>query len=253
MAKQKETYIKLFHKILNWGWYGDTNTFRVFMHILLKANYKDTEYKGYKLHPGDCVFGRKAWAEALGLSEQQVRTAIDHLKSTNEITTKSTNKFTVVHVEKWEFWQIEEGYATNKSPTKQPTSNQQVTTPLDIYSKNIDTTTSTTKGMPPTREEVKAYVAEKGLQIDADYFFDYYDEMKWVKANGKAVSNWKLTACTWDKNERKKDGTKYDSGASDGERKRVRGTVRKRGASVESVSKKQFRPFDDITALGKDD
>ena len=183
MAKQKETYIKLFHKILNWGWYGDTNTFRVFMHILLKANYKDTEYKGYKLHPGDCVFGRKAWAEELGLSERQVRTAIEHLKSTNEVTTKTTNK----------------------KSNERPTTDQQPTTPLDIYSKNIDSTTiTTTKGMPPTREEVKAYVAEKGLQIDPDYFFDYYEEMKWVKANGKAVSNWKLTACTWDKNERKR-------------------------------------------------
>lgn len=202
MARQKETYIKLFHKILTWGWYGDTNTFRVFMHILLNANYKPTEYKGQQLRAGDCIFGRKAWAEALGMSEQQIRTAITHLKSTNEITTKSTNKFTVIHVEKWEFWQIEEGYSTNKSPTTQPTSNQQLTTPLD--SKNIDTTTNTTKGMPPKREDVRAYVAERGLQIDADYFFDYYEEMKWTKMNGKPVTNWKLTACTWDRNERKK-------------------------------------------------
>ena len=258
MAKQKETYIKLFHKILSWGWYGDTNTFRVFMHILLKANYKDTEYKGYKLKPGDCVFGRKAWAEELGLSERQVRTAIEHLKSTNEIATKTTNRFTIVSVVKWEFWQIEEGYvtneSTNKKSNKRPTSDQQATTPKDIYSKNIDTTTiSTTEGLPPTREEVRVYIAEKNLSIDPDYFFDYYEEMKWVKANGKPVSNWKLTACTWDRNERKGDGTKHDSRTGDGVRQGVRGTVRKREASLADGERRRFKPFDDITALGQDD
>ena len=126
------TYIKLFRKMLTWGWYSDTNTFRVFMHILLKANYKPSEYKGEKIAAGECVFGRKKWAKELGLSEQQIRTAISHLQSTNEITIRATNKFSVIHVEKWEFWQMEEGKSTNESTNNstrnQPTSNQQVTT-----------------------------------------------------------------------------------------------------------------------------
>lgn len=126
------TYIKLFRKMLKWEWYGDTNTTRVFLHILLKANYKPSKYKGLKIDAGECVFGRKQWSEELGLSEQQVRTALNHLKSTNEITIKTTNKFSVITVEKWAFWQIEEGGVTNKSTNKltnnQPTTNQQLTT-----------------------------------------------------------------------------------------------------------------------------
>lgn len=129
------TYIKLFRKMLDWGWYGDTNTFRVFVHILLTANYTPKEYKGQIIGAGECVFGRKAWAEKLGLSEQQVRTAISHLQSTNEITTRATNKFTVIHVEKWELWQIENGVSTNEATNQkneiQPTSNQQLTTPKE--------------------------------------------------------------------------------------------------------------------------
>ena len=139
MGSDDRTYIKVFRKLLRWGWYGDTNTFRVFMHILLTANYTPKEYKGEMIGAGECIFGRKAWSEKLGLSEQQIRTAINHLKSTNEITTKSTNKFTIIHVEKWEFWQFFEGDPTNE-PTndyanEQPTSNQQLTTPKE--SKNI--------------------------------------------------------------------------------------------------------------------
>ena len=126
------TYIKLFRKMLSWEWYKDTNTTRVFLHILLKANYKPSKYKGHDVGAGECVFGRKQWSEDLGLSEQQVRTALNHLKSTNEITMRATNKFSIIKVEKWAFWQIEEGGATNRITNnltnKQPTSNQQVTT-----------------------------------------------------------------------------------------------------------------------------
>ena len=136
---EDRTYIKLFRKMLKWEWYCDTNTFRVFMHILLKAQYNPSKYKGVDIGPGECVFGRKKWAEDLGLSEQQVRTALSHLQSTNEITIKSTNKFSVIHIVKWEFWQIDEGKSTNESTNKingiQPTSNQQVTTYKE--SKNI--------------------------------------------------------------------------------------------------------------------
>jgi len=135
MSKQ-ETYVKLFRRMLNWGWYGDTNTFRVFMHILLKAQHKPTEYKGKIINAGECVFGRKAWAKELGLSERQVRTAIKHLKSTNEITVTSTKLFSVIKVENWVLWQIYEGDTDQQSDqrnaqqvtNKRPTSDQQVTT-----------------------------------------------------------------------------------------------------------------------------
>lgn len=120
------TYIKLFRRILVWEWYKDTNTTRVFLHILLRANYKPSRYKGVQINAGECVFGYNAWAKELGLSVQNVKTAISHLKATGEITTKATNKFTVVKVEKWDFWQVAEG-VTNKQANKQLTDSQQTT------------------------------------------------------------------------------------------------------------------------------
>ena len=99
-------WIKLNRKILKWEWYSDNATRSVFLHALLKANYEPSRYKGHDLGIGDVIFGRKKWAEELGLSEQQVRTAIAHLKETGELSTiKSTNKFTVLHVENWSVYQ----------------------------------------------------------------------------------------------------------------------------------------------------
>ena len=104
---------------------------------------------------------RKAWAKKLGLSEQQVRTAISHLQSTNEITIRATNKFSVIHVVKWEFWQINGGLATNEATNAmfeiQPTSNQQVTTSKE--SKNIRINNHSSKRIQDmTAEEKDAFL-----------------------------------------------------------------------------------------------
>ncbi len=52
---------------------------------------------------------------------------------------------------------------------------------------------------PPTVEEVRKYVAEKGLSIDPQRFVDYYEAGDWHDSKGKAVKNWKQRAITWDK------------------------------------------------------
>lgn len=119
------SYIKLFRKFTKWGWYSDPNTKSVFLHLLLNANWQDGEFKGETVRAGECIFGRKKAAIDLGLSERQVRTALDHLKKSGEIsTTKTTNKFSIIKIEKWAFYQGGDGesdqqerqQATNKRP-----------------------------------------------------------------------------------------------------------------------------------------
>lgn len=58
------------------------------------------------------------------------------------------------------------------------------------------------KKTPPTREEVKAYFAEKGLSVDADKFYDYYNEGGWKDSKGETVKNWKQKALTWQQHEK---------------------------------------------------
>lgn len=127
-----EGYIKLFRTMQEWEWYSDPITKAVFLDLLLNANYKDGRFKGVEVKRGQVVIGRKAMAERLGISEQSVRTAINHLKSTNELTSKSTNKFTLVTIENYEKYQGDILESTSKSTSKltnnQPTTNQQLTT-----------------------------------------------------------------------------------------------------------------------------
>ena len=52
---------------------------------------------------------------------------------------------------------------------------------------------------PPTLEEVREYVREKGYNLDVEKFHRYYTESNWRDARGKQVKNWKLKLMVWDK------------------------------------------------------
>lgn len=98
-------YIKLFRKITNWEWYTDTNTFRVFIHLLLMANHEDQKWRGMVIKRGQRVTSLNHLSQELGLSKQQIRTAISHLISTQEITCETTHKHTVITVENYDSYQ----------------------------------------------------------------------------------------------------------------------------------------------------
>lgn len=128
--------ISINRKITDWEWYSDANTFRVFMHLLLNANWKEKTWKGHIIKRGQLITSSMSIAQDLRLSRQSVRLSISKLKSTNEITTTTTNKFTFVTIVKYDVYQHstkENNPQTNPQPTqpttnKQPTSNQQTTT-----------------------------------------------------------------------------------------------------------------------------
>lgn len=125
-------YIKIHRKLKEWGWYKDVNTKVVFLELLIRANYKDGEFKGVLIKAGQAVFGRKELAETVGLSEQNVTTAISHLKSTNDITIKSNNRFSVATITNWAFYQLDDSQVNNEVNSElnnnQTTTKQQLNT-----------------------------------------------------------------------------------------------------------------------------
>lgn len=123
-----EGYIKFYRKFIKWEWYQDSNTKSLFIHLLLLANFEKKKWKGIIIEKGQVVVGRKKLAEELNLTEQQIRTALNKLKSTNNISIKSTNKFSVVTIINWEKYQFFLEKQPTKQPTNEQTNNQQITT-----------------------------------------------------------------------------------------------------------------------------
>ena len=57
--------------------------------------------------------------------------------------------------------------------------------------------------VPPTIEEVRAYIADKGYDIDADYFVNYYTGNGWMVGKNH-MKDWQATIRTWVARDRKK-------------------------------------------------
>lgn len=53
------------------------------------------------------------------------------------------------------------------------------------------------KRKEPTLDEIKDYIQEKNLSVDAKQFFDYFTEMNWIDSKGNKVKNWKGKLLTW--------------------------------------------------------
>ena len=98
-------HIKVYRKILDWEWYKSTNTKVVFIHMVLKAYWRDTRIEGVTITRGSFISSVKKLAEETSLTYSQVRRAVNNLKKTGEITTRSTNRFTIFTVENFDLYQ----------------------------------------------------------------------------------------------------------------------------------------------------
>jgi DnaD/phage-associated family protein len=122
-----EGFIKLYRKMLEWGWYDDGPTKDVFIHLLLIASYEDKFYRGIPLERGQVVTTVKEMEVKLGLTTRQIRTALSKLISTNEVTKKSTSKFTIYTINNYADYQAcdkqNDKRATNERQTSDKPSN----------------------------------------------------------------------------------------------------------------------------------
>ena len=166
-------FVKIYRSLLDWEWYQDSNTMRVFLHLLLNANWEDSRYRGHFVPKGSLVCGRKKLAEDLGLSEQEIRTSINHLKSTNEITIKPTNRFSIVTIVNWEKFQ---GFG--EEPTNNSTNNSTNNQPTTNHIKEIKKLRSKEYYNAPTK-----FDANKGC-IRGNYNFEELERETKGKANG---------------------------------------------------------------------
>ena len=117
-------HIKLHRSVLDWEWWDDINTFRLFVTILLLANWKGKKWHGKTIRRGQLWTSIPTLSEKSGLTIQQTRTALNHLKSTGEITDKPTRDGRLITVVNYGKYQAVDEELTRKS-TDKPTDDQQ--------------------------------------------------------------------------------------------------------------------------------
>lgn len=176
-------FITLHRKIIDWEWYDDVNTFKLFIHMLLKANHSGKQWRGIEIERGSFVTSISSLASETGLTSQQVRTSIKKLKSTNEITSQTTNRNTLIIVLKYSVYQDydidsnkQNNTPNNKQITnKQHSNNKQVTTTNNVNNDNNDNSTLKEKN---TKKE-KSYFENEELN---QTFLDFIEHRKKMKS-----------------------------------------------------------------------
>ena len=100
-----EAFIKLYKKMLDWEWYDDVNTRMLFIHCLLKANWKSGSWHGIDYKPGEFITSIASLSEEVHISEHQVRTALKHLILTREVSSRCQGKSRIITVNSWDEYQ----------------------------------------------------------------------------------------------------------------------------------------------------
>jgi len=115
-------FIMLPRTILDWQWYDEPNTMRLYLHLLLTANYSQKEWHGITICRGQRVCTLAGLSRETGLSVQQVRTILRRLETSGEIVSHSTSQYTLLTIEHYD--QMAGTSQKPESPALAPTGRQ---------------------------------------------------------------------------------------------------------------------------------
>lgn len=137
-----EGWIKLHRSLLEWEWFQETITLHVFIYLLLRATPSETTYKGIFVPRGSLITSVRKIGEDTHIPDKRVRTAIQRLTNSKQITIRATNKFSLISVCNYESYQEKEtdaGQTKGKQNTnKGRAGGQSKGEPSDKEYKEID-------------------------------------------------------------------------------------------------------------------
>ena len=161
-------YIKLNRSLQNWRYYKKPNYLALWIHILLEANHQDGKWEDVVIKRGQMVTSIKRLSNDTGISIQTVRTILSKLKG-EELTIKSTNKYTLICIVKYDEYQGR-NKQTNKPSNKQLTNNQQTT--------NNKQETKETKALKNIYNSVPVYDPSTNQQMSKEQEEELLELMK---------------------------------------------------------------------------
>lgn len=219
-------YVKIYRKLRKWGWYGVPSVKDTFLHLLITAAFTPYEYKGITIERGAAIFSLDRLSAELGFSVQQIRTAIQKLKKTGEITVWTNRQFSVATIINYDDYQEDQADNTRITNVQQ-TNNKRLT--------NVQQTDNTIKEY--IKEELKkersikerygvldnVLLTEKEYGKLKDQFADYQERIdrlsEYIASTGKTYKSHYATILSWarkDKKEKPPDKKRGSMFSSDG-------------------------------------
>ena len=215
-------WIKTHRTLLFWEWYTSVEVFKLFMHCLLKANHEPKKWHGIEIQSGQFVTSLQNLAIESGLSVRQVRTALNKLKATQEVTHETTASYSIITINNWDKWQMSDTVCDKLATSERQAIDKPSTTTKErkereeykevyVGEKISPITHAKKKFSKPTIEEIKEYCIEQSKNIDVLKFYNFYESKNWYVGKNK-MSNWKAAIASWERNNTKSERTEIVSG-----------------------------------------
>ena len=90
----------------------------LFFNCLFLANWKDAVWNGIEISRGSFVTSYSKLSKITGLPVNKLRHRLNSLKTTGEITSKATNKYSLITVVRYDFWVHGGAYSTSETTSK---------------------------------------------------------------------------------------------------------------------------------------
>ena len=200
-------YVKLYRSYIDWEWFSDYKTAHLWTYLLCRAQWEDTRWRGIQIRRGQLLESLPNIAAKTGMSVMSVRTALNHLKTTGEITDEVTGfgrLITIVKYEEYQSQELEGNKPSNREPTGyQQGSNRELTAYKEVKEVKKNKKNKEER-VAPTLEDIKSFVKEEKLTIDPVRFFNFYEGQDWKTASGYPIKDWRSKARAWQSSERPK-------------------------------------------------
>lgn len=175
-------HVILHRDVMEWEWYQNSNVFRLYVHLILKANFKDKMWQGQLIKRGQLITSISHLASELMISVQSIRTALSKLEHSNNIVLKSTNRFTLITIVNYNKYQTAKSYINNQH-NNQVTNNQHSNNKQSTTTKERNNNNNNNK---VNKEKIEARLVKFKKQV-FEYskydlkilksFYDYWSEL----------------------------------------------------------------------------
>ena len=105
---------------MEWEWYSNPNVMRLFIHCLLKANFKEKKWQNNVISRGSFITSYAKIADELYLTRDQVRGAFKKLIDSEVVTTQGSNRFLTVTICKYDEYQAKKRGKIGEGTTQNP-------------------------------------------------------------------------------------------------------------------------------------
>ena len=123
---EDKSWIKLYRKILKSPIWDNEKALKIWIWCLVKATHEDrVQLVGQQeviLQKGQFIFGRKKASEELKMTESMVYRYMKVLENLQMLYIKPNNKFSIVTIEKWENYQVNEDILNSNLNNKRTTN-----------------------------------------------------------------------------------------------------------------------------------